>query len=162
LCESYGAAAYFDYHSPNCGADIRVYTDNNLKHVLDCVTEAATMKMCYTAIGSGGGNYIALETIATSEKYTRRDVRADWFLADAIMGDGVSMSGTYGRPPSPEHRIFGKELFALAEHWLQNRNIKPHPLKVQNGGLANIPSALEELKTGKVQGQKFVVPILAY
>ncbi|KAI1173368.1 GroES-like protein [Nemania sp. FL0916] len=162
LCESYGAAACFDYHSAACGADIRVHTDNSLRYVLDCVTDAATMKMCYEAIGSSGGSYIALETIATTVKYTRRDVHADWFLADAIMGDGVNMAGTYGRPPSPEHRQFGKHLFALAEIWLRDGRVRHHPLEIQDGGLANIPKALDDMKLGKVHAKKLVMPLLGH
>lgn len=120
------------------------------------------MKMCYEAIGSSGGSYIALETIATTVKYTRRDVRADWFLADAIMGNGVQMAGTYGRPPSPELRQFGRQLFALAENWLHDGSIKHHPLEIQDGGLANMPQALDDMKLGKVHGKKLVVPILGH
>ncbi|KAI0097581.1 GroES-like protein [Nemania sp. FL0031] len=161
LCKSYGAVACFDYHSPVCGADIRVHTDNNLKYVLDCVTDATTMKMCYEAIGaSSGGNYVALETLATAVKYTRRDVRADWFLADCIMGYGVHMTGTYGRPPSPEYRLFGKQLFAVAENWLQEGSVRNHPLDVREGGLAAIPKLTDDMKLGKVRGKKVVVPLL--
>ncbi|KAL2830284.1 GroES-like protein [Aspergillus cavernicola] len=160
LCEFYGAAACFDYHSPACGADIRVHTADSLRYVLDCVTDAATMKMCYGAMGSSGGSYIALETIATTVKYTRRDVLADWFLADAIMGNGVSMAGTYGRTPSPEHRQFGKRLFALAEGCLCDGSIRHHPLEIQDGGLANVAKALDEVKLGKVHGKKLVMPLL--
>lgn len=160
LCESYGAAACFDYHSPVCGADIRVHTDNKLKYVVDCVTDATTMKMCYEAVSSSGGRYIALDTVATNVKYTRRDIRADWFLADIIMGDGVHMTGTYGRPPSPKHRQFGKQLFAEAEKWLQDGSIRHHPLEIQDGGLAKIPEAMEVMKLGKVHAKKLVMPLL--
>ncbi|KAI0975860.1 GroES-like protein [Xylaria arbuscula] len=159
LCESYGAAACFDYHSPACGAEIRVYADNNLRYVLDCVTDATNMKMCYEAIGASGGNYIALETLTTPVKYTRRDVHADWFLADCIMGDGVHMTGTYGRPPSPEHRDFGKLLFEMAERWLQEGHVRHHPLSVQEGGLAGIPTLLDDIKLGKVHASKLVMPL---
>ena len=162
LCESYGATACFDYHSPTCSADIRVHTDNSLRYVLDCVTDAATVEMCYGAIGSSGGNYVALDAIATTVKYTRRDVRADWFLADAIMGDGVHMLGTYGRPPSPEHREFGKVLFGLADNWLREGKIKYHPLDVQQGGLADLPKYLDDMKFGKVHAKKRVMPLPAY
>ncbi|KAJ4293294.1 hypothetical protein N0V90_008576 [Kalmusia sp. IMI 367209] len=160
LCESYGASACFDYHSPACGADIRGHTDSKLRYVLDCVTDAATMKMCYTAIGASGGSYIALENLTTTVKYTRRDVRADWFLADAIMGDGVHMTGTYGRPPSPEHRVFGKRLFEMAEGWLGEGRVRTHPLEKLDGGLAKLPDVLDDMKAGKVHAKKLVVPLL--
>ena len=104
-----------------------MHTDDSLRYVLDCVTDAATMKMCYEAIGSSGGSYIALEATTTTVKYTRRDVRADWFLADSIIGDGVNMTETYGLPLSPEHSHFGKRLFALAEKLLHDESIRRYP-----------------------------------
>lgn len=146
-------AACFDYHSAACGADIRVYAGDTLRYVLDCVTDATTMKMCYAAIGSPGGSYVALETITTTVKYTRRDVRADWILADAIMGNGVNMAGTYGRPASLEDRQFGKGLFALTEGWLDEGRIKTHPLEIRNGGLGQLADALDDLKDGGCMGR---------
>lgn len=99
LCREYGAAACFDSHSPACGADIRVHTDNGLLYALDCIADDATMKMCYEAIGSGSGScsgssyYFGLEKPANAiaVKYTRRDVQADWALADGtrVLGGGL-------------------------------------------------------------------------
>lgn len=89
-------------------------------------------------------------------------MRADWFLADAIMGDGVHMTGTYGRPPSPEHRQFGKQLFALTENWLHNGNVRHHPLQIRDGGLGNLLEAMDDLKMGKVHAAKLVVPLLGH
>ncbi|KAI0481396.1 hypothetical protein GGR56DRAFT_689136 [Xylariaceae sp. FL0804] len=77
--ESYGAAACFNYHSPTCGADIREHTGGRLRHVFDCVTDAATMEMCYQAMGrskEGGGSYIAVDPISTAVQYTRRDIHS--------------------------------------------------------------------------------------
>jgi aspyridone synthetase trans-acting enoyl reductase len=122
------------------------------------------MKMCYTAIGSAGGSYIALDPIATTEKYARRDVRADWCLADTILGQGVPATGAHGRAPSPQLRHFGKQFFALAENWVQEQSITSHPINIQSGGLASIPDTINEIKLGdrNVQAQKLVIPILAY
>ena len=161
LCESYGAAACFDYRSPTCGADIRAYTTNSLKYALDCATDAPTMKMCYEAIGSFGGRYIALETIAQTVKYTRRDVYADWLMAPTITGASVELPGAYGRPSTSEHRKFGARLFALAEKLLQKGDIRNHPLDVRDGGLARVPAYVNDLRVGNVRAKRQVVPLLA-
>ena len=79
------------------------------------------MKMCYEAIGSSGGNYIAIEIINTTVKYTRKDVHAEWFLAGDVMGDGVL---------SPEYKQFGKHFFALAEKWFHEGMVRPHPPQI--------------------------------
>ncbi|KAF2763046.1 GroES-like protein [Pseudovirgaria hyperparasitica] len=148
ICESFGAAACFDYRSSTCGADIREYTANSLVSVFDCVTDASTMRMCYEAIGSSGGRYVALEAVSPIVKYTRRDVRADWLMAPTIMGTPVEIPGTYGRPSTPEHRAFGLNLFLLADKLLNEGRIKNHPLEIRAGGLASIPTYVNDLRVG--------------
>ncbi|KAM5363073.1 hypothetical protein ACJA88_013716 [Fusarium oxysporum] len=123
LCESFGASACFDYNSPTCGADIRLHTDNSLAYVVDCVTNVATMTMCYEAIGSQGGTYIALDATANTVKYTRRDIRADWVMANTLLGEPCKLDGVYGRPSAPEHREFASHCFRLAERWLAEGKI---------------------------------------
>lgn len=161
LCESYGAVACFDYNSATCGADIREYTANSLTSVFDCVTDATTMRMCYAAIGSSGGQYVALEPISPLIKYTRRDVRADWLMAPTVLGTPVELPGSYGRPSTPEHRRFASELFLLAEKLLQEGEIRNHPLEIRDGGLASIPRYVNDLRVGKVRAKRQVVPLLA-
>jgi len=40
LVKSYGADAAFDYSDPEkCAKDIREYTNDNLHHVFDCISE---------------------------------------------------------------------------------------------------------------------------
>lgn len=117
--------------------------------------------MCYEAISSSGGNYVALESIASVVKYTRRDVRADWLMSPSILGTPVELPGSYGRPSTPEHRKFGSELFLLAERLLQKGGIRNHPLEIQEGGLAKIPVYINDLRVGNVRAKRQVVPLLA-
>jgi hypothetical protein len=118
------------------------------------------MRMCYEAIGSSGGNYVALESIAPIIKYTRRDVRADWLMVPSILGTPVELPGTYGRPGTPEHRRFGSGLFLLVEKLLQEGGIRNHPLEVREGGLARIPTYVNDLRVGNVRAKRQVVPLL--
>ena len=69
-----GAVETFDYHNASCGMEIRNYTQNTLAHVIDCVTQAESMKLSYEAIGPQGGRYIALDPFPTRIQYTRRFV----------------------------------------------------------------------------------------
>ncbi|CAK3779894.1 related to toxD [Lecanosticta acicola] len=161
LCKSYGAEACFDYNSATCGADIREHTNDSLTHIFDCVTDAATMKMCYAAMSSSGGRYIALEALSSIVKYTRRDVRADWLMAPTITGAPVQLPGSYGRPRTQEHREFGKRLFSLAEELVQEGRIRNHPVEVREGGLASIPRYVNDLRLGYVRGKRQVVPLVA-
>ncbi|KAG5764439.1 hypothetical protein H9Q72_007484 [Fusarium xylarioides] len=159
LCESFGSSACFDYNSPTCGADIRLHTDNSLAYVVDCVTNVATMTMCYEAIGTQGGTYIALDATANTVKYTRRDVRADWVMANTLLGEPCKLDGVYGRPSAPEHREFASHFFRLAERWLAEGKIRNHPLEIRTGGLESVDSGLQDLRDGVVRGKKLVVPL---
>ncbi|KAL3480964.1 hypothetical protein BJX99DRAFT_194647 [Aspergillus californicus] len=75
-----GAAAAFDYRSPSCGSDILEYTQNSLGYALDCVSTSETMEICYKALGSKGGRYLALDQFPT-RLHTRRSIRPDLILA---------------------------------------------------------------------------------
>lgn len=127
--------------------------------MLDCVTDAATMKMCYEAIGAQGGTYIALEPTTNTVKYTRRDVRADWVMANTLLGDPCMLEGIYGRPGAPEHRLFAGRLFRLAERWLREGRIWNHPLEIRDEGLESVDPGLQDLRAGIVRGKKLVVPL---
>lgn len=119
------------------------------------------MRMCYEAIGSSGGKYIAIEAIDAATKYTRRDVVSDWLMAPTIMGTRVVIGGTYGRPSTPEHRVFGSKMFLLVERLLNEGAIRGHPLEVLEGGLAQIPMYINKVRVRGVQAKRQVVPLLA-
>ncbi|KAF2136525.1 uncharacterized protein K452DRAFT_237315 [Aplosporella prunicola CBS 121167] len=154
-----GAAETFDYHSPTCGTEIRAYTNDQLAHVFDCVTEAATMKMCYEAIGSAGGKYVALDPFATHVQYTRRDVHADWLMIYSLFGKRVELAGVYGRAARRLDREFAARMFPLAERLLEEGRLAPHAAEVRVGGLDGVLDGIEELRWGKVRGRKLVYPI---
>ncbi|KAH9815753.1 alcohol dehydrogenase [Teratosphaeria destructans] len=160
LCQSYGAEACFDYTLSTCGADIRVYTADSLTYVLDCVTDASTMNMCYQALGSSGGHYVATEDVDTVVKYTRRDVRADWLMAPTMVGSSLEMDGAYGRPSTPEHKWFASRLFSVVGRLLQEGSLMHHPIHCCEGGLASIPTWLDHLRMGNVRAKRLIVPLL--
>lgn len=61
LVKDYSANAVFDYRFKTCAADIRAYTKNKLRKVIDPFGEATTTSLCYEAIGRTGGIYCSLE-----------------------------------------------------------------------------------------------------
>ncbi|KAF2098823.1 GroES-like protein [Rhizodiscina lignyota] len=159
MVKSLGAAAAFDYSSPQCGSEIRRYTSGTLEYALDCITEAGTMKMCYEAISSAGGRYVGLEPLPTHVQYTRRQVRADWVIGRTLAGLPVRLDGAYGRPARPEDREFAKRYFPMAEKLIAKGLLKPHPLEVRDGGLGALMDGIDDLRKGKVRGKKLVYPL---
>ncbi|KAI1824107.1 GroES-like protein [Xylaria intraflava] len=154
-----GAIATFDYRSPTCGIEIRNFTNNELAHVLDCVTAAETMKMCYEAIGTNGGSYIALDPFATHVQYSRRDIVAKWVMIYSLFGKPVKLKGVYGRPATPADRQFARAWFALAEQLIEDGRLKAHPIEIRSGGLAGTVNGIEDLRKGRVKARKLVYPL---
>ncbi|KAK0616903.1 chaperonin 10-like protein [Immersiella caudata] len=154
-----GAVETFDYRSPTCGIEISAYTNNTLSLVLDCVTEAASMKLCYEAIGPTGGHYVALDPFPTNIQYTRRDVRAESIMALTLFGGEVALDGAYGYPADPTARPFARRIFLMAEQLLGDRRLIPHPIEVRLGGLEGVKTGIEDLRRGGVRATKLVYPL---
>lgn len=160
MLKDLGAIATFDYRSPTCGMEIRNFTNNELTRVFDCVTEAETMRMCYEAIGTRGGSYVALDPVATHVQYTRRDVVADWVMGYSLFGNPVNLQGPCGRPAMAGDRQFAKIWFTIAEDLIREERLKPHPIEIRPGGLTSIADGIEHLRKGQVMARKLVYPLV--
>lgn len=154
-----GAVETFDYHNASCGMEIRNYTQNSLEFVVDCVTQAESMKLCYEAIGPKGGRYIGLDPIFTRIQYTRREVKADWIMGPTFFGEAVKLAGTYGRPARPQDRLFTTQLFSTVEKMLVAGTLKPHPVELRSGGLSAVTKGIEDLRMGRVSARKLVYTV---
>jgi len=159
MVRSLGAVATFDYSSPTCSDDIRSFTGDKLTRALDCITSAETMSMCYAAIGSRGGRYVALDPVSAHVKYTRRDINASWLLALSMFGTPVRLAGVYGRPANPALRELAARVFSQAEGLIAQGTLREPPFKVRPGGLAAVERGIEDLRTGRSKGGKLVYPL---
>jgi len=155
LVKSYGAEEVFDYNSPDCASNIRSYTKNNLKYALDIITNIASMKLCYDAIGRRGGKYTGLELLP-DHSHLRKSVAPSWVMGISIFGKELELSGGYERPPNPGHRLFGKKWFATMQRLWDEGKIKPHPIRACEGGFEGVLKGVNVLRGGKVVGEKLV------
>ncbi|CAG8902083.1 unnamed protein product [Penicillium egyptiacum] len=149
------AEAVFDYHSERCAEEIRSYTKDTLRYVLDCITEPATIDLCLRSIGRAGGKYCGLEAFA-DELRSRKAVSMEWVLALSIFGKRIALDRGYGREADPKHRVLGREMFEEVERMLQDKELRAHPVRVMNESWEDIPQGLDLLKAKKVSGEKLV------
>jgi NADPH:quinone reductase-like Zn-dependent oxidoreductase len=157
LVKSYGAEEAFDYNSPTCAEDIKAYTKNTLKYVLDVIAETNTMKLCYAAIGRAGGKYTGLEYVNESLALSiRKAVKPDWVVGLALTGKGVALSDGYGSEPSPECRDFGRKWFQTIQRLLDQGKIRSHPPRVMPGKFQGILEGVEIMRRKEVSGEKLV------
>lgn len=64
--------------------------------------------------------------------------------------------GSTSIPASSEDFEFAKEFMGITEKLLAEGKLKPHAEKVGKDGLQGVLQGLEDLKTGKVSGNKLV------
>ena len=94
--------------SPSTGSDVQAYTNNQLAHTLDCIATSATMSLCYSAIGSGGGRYTGLDLYPNRLAQSRPDIKADWILGYTALGRPVQLPGSYYRQTSAKDSQFAQ------------------------------------------------------
>ncbi|KND87118.1 Enoyl reductase LovC [Tolypocladium ophioglossoides CBS 100239] len=156
LVKALGAQEAFDYHSPTCGDDIRRHTADTLAYALDCITDLASMRICYTAMGRDGGKYMGLEPVPL-RAHTRRDIKPNYILVYTMFGKEVTSPRPFGRPARPKDRVF-------AERWYRGTQtlvdipgeIHPHPLDQGSDGLHGVIKGLDRMRKGDVSGVKLV------
>ncbi|KAK0614000.1 chaperonin 10-like protein [Immersiella caudata] len=159
LVKEYGADAVFDYRSKTCAADIKAYTKNKLRRVIDPFGEAATTSLCFEAIGRAGGIYCSLETYQQS-LCNRRTVKHSLIMGPSILGRGVLLPDPYGVPPDPELHEWSKRFFVSFQKLIDENKIRPLPMeKLQPEGFETVVAGLEILKSKQVSGKKLVVRV---
>ncbi|KAI9763171.1 MAG: hypothetical protein M1835_007908 [Candelina submexicana] len=152
LVKRQGADHVFDYNSPTCAADIRKVTSDRLRHVLDCVSNEKTVKICMDSIGPQGGKYSCLLPI---EKLPRDDVTKNLTMAYSATGKAYKF-GQMEIPASKEDFDFAVKFWTLTQQLLEQGKLHAHPPEVRDGGLAGILDGLQDIREGKVSGVKLV------
>lgn len=157
LVESYGAEKAFDYNDANCAAQIKAYTRNALDFALDCYCEGMSTKFCYSVIGRAGGRYTTLEPYPEHVAKERKRVKAEWLLGPSLLGEKVGWPQPYTIEANLELRIFGRKWFQCAQRLLDNKELRPHPVRIgETEGFEAILDGLQLVKKKALSGQKLV------
>ncbi|CCF43410.1 TOXD [Colletotrichum higginsianum] len=158
LVKSYGADAVFDYHSPTCAADIKALTRNNLKYIVDPFSDLRTMALADEAMGRVGGRYVALESyqeVASGGK--AKLIERELIMGQMITGKAIPLTDGYGKPEDPELGVWGVECYKSIQRLVDERKLRPHPLRILDGGFEAVLEGLEMLKRKEMSGEKIVV-----
>jgi aspyridone synthetase trans-acting enoyl reductase len=158
LARHHGAAATWDYRSPTCGADIREYTNDSLQYALDCTTDAASMATCYDALRSVGGRYIALDSFPL-RGHTRRSVSPDFVVTYSQFGHPIQWAAPYNLDARPEDRRFAEAWYVVAQRYLDQGKLEPHPKEERRGGLASVLKGIDDVRKGHIAGRKLSYPV---
>ena len=116
------------------------------------------MKICYTAIGSQGGHYVALDPFPI-RVHTRRSIKPNWIIAYTIFNKPINWRRPFQRDPRPADREFGEGWFRLSQTLLDAGAITPHPHRKQASGLAGVIGGIDQVRRGLVAGTKLVYEV---
>lgn len=158
MVRSYGAEAVFDYHLPTVINDIKRYTGNSLKYVMDCISEPETMKFCYACIGRAGGSYTAVEPYPEG-LHTRSTVRPDWVLGPAVLGKTCRWPAPFELEENASIKEWTREWFGIIQQLVTDGRLRSHPLRIMPQGMDDIIKGLEMLRKKLVSGEKLVCRI---
>lgn len=130
-------------------------TADGLTHVFDCISTEETARICAEAIGTKGGRYSSLLSVAN---FPRDDVENLFTLAYTAVGE---MFHKYEKefPAKPDDFRFAVKFWSLTEDLLKEGKLRVHPVSKRPGGLEGILDGLKELREGKVSGEKLVYRI---
>ena len=154
LVKRLGADAVFDYKDANAAAEIRKYTQDDLRLVLDTISVESSAQFCDNALSTKGGEYSALLNVGIK----RENVNDRWTLAYTAIGEDF----TFGEAPmaaKPEDKEFASMFWDIAEKLLADGKVKVHSPKICSGGLQGVLDGLQLLKEDKVSGEKLVYNI---
>jgi hypothetical protein len=93
-----------------------------------------------------------------TDRFSSRKVIPKSLLLWSALRGAVHFMGHY-MPAVPEDLSFHKDFTDTAEVLLQDGNIRPHPIRIMQGGLEGIVAGLQELYDGRVSGEKLVYTI---
>ncbi|KAJ3087203.1 hypothetical protein HK100_008459 [Physocladia obscura] len=156
--KSLGADKVFDYNSPTVAQDIRAYTNNSIKHVFDCISEGASIKISIESIAPEGGVYSALLGVdAKAIAAINPNVTVKNTAAYTVVGEAYEKRGQV-TPASVEDFEFAKKFAVLSNDLLAQGKLKVHTPAVNEygTGLEGALKGLQYLKEGKVSGKKLV------
>jgi NADPH:quinone reductase-like Zn-dependent oxidoreductase len=145
----------FNYSDPDCGAQIRKFTDNKLKYAFDTISLPDSVKICAEALSSEPGcRYGALIGV----EFPRKDVVSTTTIMYTVFGEEFSMAG-HKFEQSAEDFEFGKMFFELTEKLVGEGKLKTHPEGLREGGLEGVLKGMDEMRENGVSGVKLTYKI---
>jgi hypothetical protein len=154
LVMSFGAEAAFDYRESHCATKVPGVANFRFSRARHHFFQRIRANVCRRAERRFGRSvYVDL-----TNRFSSRKVIPKSLLLWSALREAVHFMGHY-MPAVPEDLSFHKDFTDTAEVLLQDGNIRPHPIRIMQGGLEGIVAGLQELYDGRVSGEKLVYTI---
>jgi len=153
--------AAFDYNSPTCSQDIKSWSQDSIRHALDCISEGSSPDITIPAMSSQGGVYSTLLPIpADKVKKLNSKVEIKSTLGYTVVGEYFKF-GPQEMPAKPEDFEFGKMFWELSRELLWEGKVEAHRLSVNKygKGFEGVLKGMDAMRQGKVSGEKLVFTV---
>ncbi|BFZ65349.1 Zinc-binding oxidoreductase alcohol dehydrogenase [Saitoella coloradoensis] len=153
-----GADVCIDYKDPDVVKKVKdAAGENGITYGLDCISEEQTVK-AVTSCFTGSGKLITLLGTSPTANSNPDQVTVQPTLVYTILGRAFEMRGDEYQA-SPEDRRVAEQFYEKLPEWIQSDKVKPNRTRIVEGGLNGILRGFEEMKNGKVRGEKLVYVI---
>ncbi|KAF3765312.1 hypothetical protein M406DRAFT_321882 [Cryphonectria parasitica EP155] len=157
----YGAVGTASYTSKDCVKEVQALAKKPIRRVLDCITDAESVEICYNALARTGGRYACLEECPEAWR-TRRAVKVKEVMGFQVLGIDMELpmgNSVYTRPADMKLMEIGMQWVREMHLLMESGRIKTHPLRELENGWDSIIEGLTMLRKGEVHGQKLVIRI---
>ncbi|KAG8966900.1 hypothetical protein FRC05_002348 [Tulasnella sp. 425] len=141
-----GADAVFDYRDPETPAKIKAWSNGQIKHALDCISEHGTTKLAADSMSNDGGRIIIIIPVKRDESFPPSNIETH----EILIYHGLKHDRD--------------DYYPVLTEWLKHMpeiapKLKVMPLKRWPGGLDALPEALAYHMAGKLSAEKIVVNV---
>lgn len=75
-----------------------------------------------------------------------RTVKPDWVFGPTSVGEAIQWAPPFLREVNPELRVWGVDWYITVQKLLDEGKLRPHPIRVIEGGFDGVKKGLELLK----------------
>jgi hypothetical protein len=155
----YGAVGTASYTSKDCVETVKSLAKKPIRRALDCITDAESVGICYSAIARTGGSYACLEECPEAWR-TRKAIKVKEVMGFQVLGVDIDLgTSIYTRSADEKLMAIGKQWAGAIQQLMESGRIRAHPLHELKDGWQGIIEGLEMLRKGEVRGQKLVARI---
>lgn len=156
---AFGADEAWDYREEGVGGKLRAATGGKLVYVLDTISEGESPGICAEALTAerGVGRYSALLPVEDFPR-DKEDVWQNVTVGYSVNGEPYDFLLAGRIEAGEEDLAFGRKVWTQTEQLAQAGKIKTFATE-REGGWKGVLEGLQDLKNGKVSGEKLVYKV---